>query len=65
MLLFPYSSRKIPWRGKGIEGQKSSDLSSPRHCDVITTKLFSIKIQISTLGVGTPGSGLYCGPAAT
>ena len=33
----------------------------PQHSDVITTELFSTKIQIRKCGVGLPGSGLYSG----
>lgn len=33
----------------------------PQHSEVMTTKLFSIKIQIRKLWVGIPGSGLHCG----
>ena len=33
----------------------------PQQSDMITTELFTTKIQIRKCGVGLPGSGLYCG----
>lgn len=68
MLLFPYSPRNKDFKAGGERKKRKLGRSRnvltlrvPQPSDVITTELFSTKIQIRKRGVGLPGSGLYSG----